>query len=265
MLRFIHISDTHIHSDPEFSNYGHKPRTNLIHLLSLIESLPFEFDFVLHTGDVVEDRKEASYLLAKEIFSKYSKPIYFASGNHDDSVLLQSAFLGISEPRERYDYTFSKNGVQVCVLDTGGVKTGRMGQLEANQLDWFESICLQNESPLVIAMHHPAVPLGSHWLDMPDARGKTMLLADSSRFLDIVRKVRHRLKGVFLGHVHRAFQVLHEGVLYSSAPSTFGQLKGWPNATKAQAAPEEAPGYCLVTIDEGRTLIQQYTFPSHDF
>jgi 3',5'-cyclic-AMP phosphodiesterase len=264
MLRFIHISDTHIHSNLEFTNYGHKPRTNLIKLLSILNDLPFDYDFVLHTGDVIEDRCEISYVETKKIFDNFKrKPVYFVVGNHDHCTFLQKTLLGINEPKDKYYYAFMQNGVQVVVLDSKGV-LDPMGQIENDQLDWFSQYCGKDGPPLVIAMHHPAIPFGSTWLETPNPRGATMLLDQPERFLELVNRAKHRIKGIFLGHVHRAFQIVHEGVLFSSAPSAFGQLKTWPDLVKAQPAPEEAPGYCVVTVDETATRIQQYTFTSQD-
>lgn len=264
MLRFIHISDTHIHSNLEFTNYGHKPRTNLIQLLSIIQDLPFEYDFVLHTGDVIEDRSEASYVETKKIFDNFKrKPVHFVVGNHDNRLGFQKILLGIQEPKERHYYAFTEKGVQVVILDSKG-PLDPMGEFESEQLDWFSQYCGKEGPPLLIGMHHPAIPFGSTWLETPNSKGATMLLNQPESFLKLVNQAKHRIRGIFLGHVHRAFQIVHDGILFSSAPSAFGQLKTWPDLAKLKPAPEEAPGYCVVTVDQTTTRIQQYTFKPQD-
>src|SRR5579859_7313291 len=93
-LRFLHISDTHIRADPAFTLYGHQPYAALKQLVATINALPYPFDFVLHTGDVVDDGQADSYATARSLLNQLRVPIYYLSGNHDDAKLLQRELVG---------------------------------------------------------------------------------------------------------------------------------------------------------------------------
>src|SRR5688572_17847026 len=91
VLRFVHISDTHISHDPNYilPEAKHTPAEGARALVDAINNLPFAPDFVLHTGDVAFDPEPAAYDTAAEIFSKLKFPIYYLTGNHDDWEGLQ--------------------------------------------------------------------------------------------------------------------------------------------------------------------------------
>jgi 3',5'-cyclic-AMP phosphodiesterase len=186
-------------------------------------------------------------------------PIYYVVGNHDDSAELQRTLAGIDEPQDRYDYAFESGGVQFVVLESNGpVAPG--GDIQSRQLEWLSQYVAPDGPPLVIALHHPPMSLDVPWLDEVITMSSSMLIANSEQFLHVIRPARERLRGVFFGHVHRSFQVWQDGMLFSSAPSASAQLKTWPGLRKPAPAPEEAPEYCLVTVDGNRTIVQQYSF-----
>jgi 3',5'-cyclic AMP phosphodiesterase CpdA len=259
-VRFLHISDTHISAEPGFRLIAHDPSANLRALIEIINNLPFSFDFVLHTGDVVNDEKAESYAEAKKLLAGLKVPIYYASGNHDDARLLQG-MIGIAQPTPRYDHDFFVGGVHFVVLDSrGSVDPG--GHLTEDQLTWLGSHCALDGPPLVIILHHLPIVADVPWLDKIHTMPSAMIIDNHAQLLKTMRPARDRIRGIFYGHIHRAFQVMQEGLIFSSAPSVCGQFRTYPTLESAIPAPEEAPGYCLVTIDDvGRTLIQQYTFP----
>ena len=260
MVHFIHISDTHIAADRTFANYGHRPYNHLERLIELINGLPFKFDFVLHTGDVTEYGEPSDYERAKTLLAGLRTPIHYLVGNHDRAITMQRVLLGIQDPKPRLDYAFEAAGVQVVVLDSSG-RMDPGGLLTSGQLDWLRGYCAPAGPPLVVALHHLPLETGVLWLDKPTFGPASMMLQNSSEFIQTLLPARNRLRGVFFGHIHRSVQLIQDGILFSSAPSTFGQIKTWPGLAVPTEAPEEAPGYCLVTVDEQGTKIQQYTFP----
>ena len=263
-MRFVHITDTHIDSAPDFINYGHSPRANLEALVAAINKLPFRVDFVLHTGDVVEDRSEDAYRIAKPIFEKLEPPIFYAAGNHDDATHLQRVLLGDEPTGDRFDYQFQVDGVQFVVLDTRG-PNDPTGTLSDAQLDWLRALCTPDGAPLVIAMHHPPTSLDSPWLDTgwasPTRAFPNMLLDRGPEFMAALAPARARLRGVFFGHVHRPYQVIQDGILLCSAPSSFAQLLTWPTQRVPEPSPAEPGGFSLVTITREQTTLRQHYLP----
>jgi len=74
-LTFVHISDTHISPDMEYGKH-HAPystQTGARALVRAVNALPFNVDFILHTGDVVYDPVPEAYLTAKDILSELAR------------------------------------------------------------------------------------------------------------------------------------------------------------------------------------------------
>ncbi len=256
-MRFVHISDSHIAADPAYSHYGHVPLTNLESTVETINKLPFPLDFVLHTGDVVEDRTEAAYRLAKAVLDKLNAPIFYVTGNHDDPGLLQKVLLGQAPDGEKWDYTLDIAGIRLAVFDTRGPNNPG-GTLSAAQFARLRELCTPDGPPLMIAMHHPPLLLDSIWLDDGWEEYPSMLLDCGEQLMEVLAPARDRIRGLFLGHVHRSYQVVRDGIFMSSAQSTFGLLETWPSSDGPVAAPHEPGGFNLVTITDGQTTVRQH-------
>ncbi len=260
MLRFIHISDSHI-STPSFTNYGHASYPSLEAVVKAINALSFEVDFVLHTGDVVQDGAPEEYALAKTLLQQLRFPIHYVNGNHDDSDLLQRELVGLKAPQQRYDYTFSMRGVQFAVFDSAD-RRSHTGNLTDQQLDALRSLCTPTGAPLILVLHHPPLPLDAPWIDRGwSVPGRppfgTMLLENWQAFQAAIAPARQRLRGVFFGHIHHAHQVWHRGILHCAAPSTFGQLASHPEQHTPQPTPEQPPAFNVVSLDEEQVIVRQ--------
>ena len=260
-MRFVHVTDTHIGADPGYAKDGHSAHDNLVALVNAVNDLRFPIDFVLHTGDVVEDRSEEAYRVARGVLCRLRLPVYYVAGNHDDADRLQRVLLGSAAAGPRFDYRLTIDGIVVAVFDTRG-PNDPAGTLTGEQLAAVEDLCVPEGPPLVIALHHPPLPLDTPWLDdgwqIPSGRTANMLLDRGADFLQAVAPARDRLRGVFFGHVHRAFQVIHRGILYASAPSGFGQLLTWADQARPEPSPGEPPGFSIVTITADRTIVRQH-------
>ena len=263
-MRFVHISDTHIGPTADFSHYGHAPLPNLEFIVDAVNALRFPVDFVLHGGDVVEDGSEEAYRLAQRALSRLRVPVLYVAGNHDNPPALQRIILGKEPSQERMDYATVVDGIHVVVLDTRGPQDPT-GMLTNHQITRLREICTPKGPPLVIALHHPPLDLDCLWLAVgwatPEGRKPTMLLDQGPAFLEALSPARERIRGVFFGHVHRSYQIMHRGILFSSAPSGFAQLLTWPDADYPNASPDEPAGFSLVTIDQDKTTISQHALP----
>lgn len=264
MLRFIHISDSHI-STLDYAKYGHRSYPNLAAVINAINALPFSVDFVLHTGDVAEHGASEAYALAKPLLASLRFPVYYANGNHDSCEHLQRELLGIQMPSARHDYTFSVNGVQIAIFDSVD-RQGHTGILLDSQLEALRTLCTTGDSPLIIALHHPPLPLDAIWIDcgwtVPERPPRSMmLLANWQAFQASIAPARERLCGVFFGHVHHVHQVWYNGVLHCAAPSTFGQLASFPNQDRLQPTPEQPAAFNLITVDGDQVTVRQCAVP----
>ena len=253
LLTFIHISDTHIHANPDFTGpfVNFSSRKSVQALIDNINSLPFKIDFILHTGDVMNDPDTPeNYAVARDFLAQLKYPVYYIPGNHDRPQWMQSVLLE-QQPQPHLDYTFEHNGVQFVCLDSHEPNSS-VGNLEPEQLMWLDGLCAADDPrPLVVAIHHNVLPTGSHWLD-------SMTLKQSDTAHGILRKARHRLRGVFFGHIHEQTATTRDGVTYYSVLSGWFQTRTWYGQQQPLHDPNPDPGYHVVTLTEQDTFVRHY-------
>ncbi|MBX3084502.1 MAG: metallophosphoesterase [Anaerolineae bacterium] len=261
-MRFIQITDTHLGPTPDYLLRGTNTYRILEKLVDLINRLPFQAEFVIHTGDVIDDMSAESYKVAKSVLERIKRPIYYLVGNHDNTTHLQKILLGKKSAKKRLDYQFEAGGVEFAVFDTHGNKDPS-GLLLPEQIKLLREICKPRGKPLMIVTHHQPVPLDVPWLDngaidwMP---GQFMKIENSEEFLDAILPARKRIRGVMFGHVHRGFQTTHKGIFFFSSPSSSAQLESWPDSKKPDSSDDEMPGFNIVTVDADGIIVRQHHF-----
>jgi Icc protein len=257
ILRFVHVSDTHIHHDPTYvlQNAPHPPNACARALVNALNALPFQPDFVLHTGDVAYNPDPKAYTTAREIFSEIRYPIHYLSGNHDDKVSLQRVLLEREVPLIPFDFEFEMKSVHVVCFDSHGTGSEPAGFLNNSQLTRLESICsASDERPLIVAVHHNVLKTGIPWWD------DVMCMANGDAFHEALLPARHRLRGVFHGHVHQPVDTLRHGILYSGVAAAWYQLHTWPGQTDAVGDTAGQPGFNVVTVTPKQTFIRRHLF-----
>lgn len=257
LLRFVHISDTHISPDPAYTlpEADHTPMEGAKELVRQINALPFAPDFVLHTGDVTFDPVPDAYQTARAILEQIRYPIYYLVGNHDDRMLLQKTMLERSSIVTPFDYEFEFNGVQIVCLDSNGPAKLPAGSLTMAQLEWLEGICkTPDPRPLVVAIHHNVLPIGAPFWD------DFMRLSNGEDMHRVLLAARQRLRGVFFGHVHQATETYRDGILYSSVLSSWYQLHCWPGQANIQEDRGADSGFNVVTVTRDQTFIRRHRF-----
>ncbi|MFO7321426.1 MAG: metallophosphoesterase [Chloroflexota bacterium] len=257
-LRFVHISDTHIHHDPNYTlpEASHTPVDGARALVNAINSLPFQPDFVLHTGDVAYDPDPQAYVTALEVLSQINYPIYYLAGNHDDVELLQQIMLKREEPLIPFDYQFEVKGVQIACVDSNGPAEKPAGSVSKDQLARLEGICKakNDDRPLVVAVHHNVLPTGIPWWD------EFMRMTNGEQFHEALLHGRHRLRGVFHGHVHQSVDIYRDGILYSGVASSWYQIHSWPEQKSTLGDTGAQPGFNVVTVTPTQTFIRRHHF-----
>jgi 3',5'-cyclic AMP phosphodiesterase CpdA len=79
-LTFVHISDTHIHKNPNYTGnfVNFTSRAPVAELVRQINALPFPVDFVLHTGDIMTDPEhDLDYIVARELLEAIHVPVHY--------------------------------------------------------------------------------------------------------------------------------------------------------------------------------------------
>lgn len=259
-VHFVHISDTHIGQTKSHVLYGINTYAAAEKIVTAINNLPVQPDFVIHTGDVASNDGEVeSYELAKELFSNLRSPVYYVSGNHDISanlmkILPMTAKNNLSDIKTTENaYIFNLNGITFITLDGRGAREiDPHGIVSEKQLNELKNIINNSKSPIVIFIHFPPVLLESTWLD------RDMLLLNGSELHEIIMKAGNKILGIFFGHVHRGMTVYRDGVLYSSVGSSFCQFSAWPGQEMPIFDPQPVGFFNFVSIGKNGVLIKEH-------
>lgn len=258
---FVHISDTHIGSSPNYSRHGHYPLACARKLVEVINELPVQADFVIHTGDVVTEPDPISFGLAAETFSKLKIPIYYANGNHDTAAdirhfLPMGSHKSAGKDPHRLSYTFDIKGYRFLVLDARGPdEIDPHGLLPESQLELAAEEAAVDGPPLVVFIHYPVLPMNSIWMD------ENMLILNGEKLHRALRPAADRIRGVFHGHIHQQMQVIRDGIVYVSVASAFSQFGAWPDDEVTHFDVDHDPGFGFVHLLPDKTNIHQHTFP----
>lgn len=256
-LRFLQISDTHFGPTKDFTIFGKVPYLDFAKVLSKIQNLKFQYDFIIHTGDVVSLQDKAAYKIAEEQLSFLNRQLYFVTGNHDDPRLLKNfglfaEKLDLSSDEGEVSYYFGTKGYLNIVLDVKHPDDSNpSGVLKDSTLHAFQRLLESTKEPFVLFTHFPIHKIGALWVDT------NLLIKDGEKIHALCVKYKERCKGVFYGHIHQPTINVVDGIQYISCASTSFQLGGWPNDVEIISHEEQTPpGFSYVRMNEQGTFIR---------
>lgn len=213
-MRLIQISDCHLHANPEARSRCGNPARQLAAVVAAADAL--RPDLVLVTGDISQDDSEGSYRLAAEILARFDCPWYWIPGNHDVPEPMNAVQEVVAEIDARH--------WRILQLDTR-IEGDVRGEVGEEQLAWLQQALSEDDRPTLIAMHHPPVEVGSHWMD-------EISLSDQQAFWAAIDNAS-QVKIVICGHVHHAFQkrvsTAEGSVVVQACPSTSDQFLAGSN------------------------------------
>jgi 3',5'-cyclic-AMP phosphodiesterase len=255
---FVHISDTHIGPSHDYELYGRNTYACAERLVQAITSLPVIPDFIIHTGDIVDGPVSEAYRLASTLFAEVPIPLYFVTGNHDDAHGINSNLtLGPTVFRssnvESLYYSFAFKGFRFVVMDAKGPEEiDPQGLFPEGQIEFLNEEISRDDAPVSVFVHFPPLPLDSYWLDTG------MLLLNGEDLHAALLSVRHRVRGVFFGHVHRGIQQFRDGILYSSVGSSFRQFSAWPADQRPHLDDVGPASFNFVTLMDNTTIVKEH-------
>lgn len=264
-MEFLHISDTHFGPTPDLEIRGANVCDRARRLVDEILALPFRPDFVVHTGDVVNDPDPGAYALAEEVLSRLELPIYYATGNHDDVAMMNEGL------------TFGPHGSlledagdRLCYRITGGVQSdaelyvmdakvppeeGPHGLLGEDQIEAVLD-AITGERPVAVFLHYPLTPIGSRWID------EHLLVRNGADFQKrLAEKAGGRLRGIFSGHLHRGLQLYRDGVLQSGVSSPACEFTAGPEDESCEFLAGGPIPFHHVTLTGEGTMVKAYSIP----
>ena len=135
-------------------------------------------------------------------------------GNHDVRALMRAAL--DSPPFFYCEATEIDNWLIVGVDSCESGRAG--GAVAASELERLDAaIDASDAEHVMVCLHHPPVKMGSAWLD-------TVGLDDGEAFLERL-SASGRVRSAIFGHVHQAYDQVHDGIRIIATPSTCRQFK----------------------------------------
>ncbi len=205
-MRILQLSDPHLLADPTGQCRGRAPlpllRHGLRQALHQLRAPGDAPDLLLISGDLCQDESWGGYgLLASlldEALPGRSLPVALLAGNHDHPALLRAALgrRAVIAPA-----VIASGPWRLLLLDSH--RSGDVaGELGALQLGWLgrqlAALPAGDGASLLVAVHHPPIPIGDAGMD-------AIRLRDGEALLALLRPVA-ALKGLVFGHVHQHWQ-----------------------------------------------------------
>jgi Icc protein len=233
-MRILQLSDPHLLADPAGRCHGRPAmpllRQGLGQALAQLRGADDAPDLLLISGDLCQDESWGGYVRLGELLQECQQerplPVALLAGNHDHPALLRAALgrRAVIAPA-----LMSCGPWRLLLLDShrSGDVAGELGQA---QLAWLErelaALPPGGETPLLVAVHHPPLPIGDAGMD-------AIRLRDGEALLALLRPVT-ALRGLVFGHVHQHWQGVLPGrpdVPLLGCPSTlcsFGPVQPCP-------------------------------------
>ena len=191
---------------------------------------------VLVTGDLIQDDSAVAYDRFRDLLLPLNLRIHCVPGNHDVRDLMKAICC-----RPPFSYcAYEEIGNWLIVGIDSCVKEGAGGEVSRDELDRLSDIVVRSPARhVLVALHHPPVPMGSKWLD-------TVGLENGDEVLERLRTL-NRIRGVIFGHVHQEYDDDYHGIRILATPSTCRQFK--PGSDEF-AVDENPPAYRRITLHE---------------
>lgn len=198
-MGLLQLSDPHLLADPAGRCRGRLPwqqlRSGILAALSQAQQGGEAVDLLLISGDLCHDESWSGYALLRDLLNEWGRPAALLPGNHDHPQLLRAV---LGRHCTVAPALVSLPGVDLVLLDSHrpGWDAGWLGAI---QLGWLQALLADRRSvPLLVALHHPPVPIG-------DAAFDAMALVDASALWRVLQD-EPLLKAVLFGHIHQHWQ-----------------------------------------------------------
>jgi 3',5'-cyclic AMP phosphodiesterase CpdA len=272
LLKFIHITDTHLPPD-DARLYGIPPWDRLNACFRHIKSFHEDAAFVAITGDIAEDGSRAVYRRLNRIAKDAGLKVLVAAGNHDNVSNMSAelpAFSGGLEdlPPGAWAPAIVSSPAGVCLfLDTTTPNAGHgsFDHSRARDLERRLSRCQGRD--IFLFMHHPPFRVGVPFVDV-------VRLLNPEPLYAVLDKFKPNIRHIFLGHLHTAVNGAWRGLPFSVIRSTAHQISARITLAGAEEAAgagcDETPEYAAVIIDKDKVICNTArfvenvsTFPMH--
>jgi Icc protein len=252
MLKFIHITDTHL-VEQGHALYGLDPCKRLAQCLDSVIREHSDAALCVVTGDLAHVGHRDAYRQLFEQLARLPMPVLPILGNHDSRSNFREFFPGVQTDSNGFvQYEAPVGQYRGLFLDTNepGVDYGVLCEQRAK---WLADRLAEDEQPVLLFMHHPAFALGIPTMDR-------IALLDTKPFEQALAGQAHRIKHLFFGHIHRPIFGSWRGIPFSTMRGTNHQVALRLDDTGQIAGSHEPPQYSVVLLGE-----ESITVHVHDF
>ena len=244
-MKIIWITDLHL-PEPEEELWGLDAYRRFESALEDIEAAHGDADFCVISGDLADKGSEAAYDWLSNRLSRFALDTVLMIGNHDARESMRKALPGLMDDGTGFVQGVRDTASGRCLfLDTFKGDTSA-GQYCVDRQAWLKARLDEGrDRPTYLFMHHPPFDVGIDYMD----RIKLEEHEAFARILD-----GHNIKHLFFGHVHRACQVVWQGIPCASLPGTNHQVP-LSRARLGTSYSAEPPMYGVILIEEGRTIV----------
>ncbi|GAA2624267.1 MULTISPECIES: metallophosphoesterase [Streptomyces] len=242
MIVIAHLSDVHLDGDRRAAD-----RTRAV--MEYLDALPYDLHAVLVSGDIADHAADAEYEEAAKLL-RSRHPLVVCPGNHDERAAFRRGLLGETSPStEPVDQVLRGDGFVLAVCDSS-VPGEDHGFLEESTLAWLDGVLTETppETPVLVAFHHPPVPLNTPYVDGIRQFGEERLAALAER--------HPHLTAFLCGHAHTAAATTFAGRPVLVAPGVVSTLRlPWeaPTGSSEHVHLDEPPAVAFHVIgDDGR-------------
>lgn len=228
MTVIAHLSDPHLDASPERLD-------RLCRVLEHVDALP-DVEALLVTGDLADHGAPVEY---EKFFTAMPDDlaILVVPGNHDVGDAMGAA-LHAWNGDASLNQTITIGDVTVVGLDSH-IDHADEGELAPAAVDFARNALRTASGPVLLALHHPPVPVGHRVMDRFGLQNPQVLE-------DLVRS-DERIVAVLTGHVHTALATTFAGRPLLGAPGIASTMR-LGSRIDPIADPDAVPGLALHTL-----------------
>lgn len=215
-IRILQITDPHLFTNEDGQLLGVPTTRSFQAVLEAILRSSFDYDFILATGDLVQDHNREAYHRFAQMVKPLGKPLFWVEGNHDIQPQMSNA-LSMYAQIQPHKQILAGEKWQLILLDSHLCDAPR-GELSAEQLAYLaDKLAQYPERYALIVLHHNVLPTHSAWLDQHSLANADELAKVLSPFPNV--------KALLHGHIHQAMDQFWHGYRVLATPATCIQFK----------------------------------------
>jgi len=255
-ISIVQITDIHLYADTDRCLMGIPTDKSFKEVLASIKQNIPKVDLLLLTGDLSQDSSVESYQRLRDTLDSFEIPAYCLAGNHDDWQLMETHLPSEYVHLRR---SLNINNWQILLMNSV-VVNAVYGYLADTELNWLEqNLQASPDRPTLISFHHPAIAIGSPWMD-------DICLTNKNQFWEIGDRYP-QIKAVVNGHAHQDFDQIyetpHNSVRCFVSPSTCVQFQ--PQTTDLQIDDQSPAFRHLCLFDDGSLQTKIYRLEPNRF